>query len=124
MSRVVRLGIFIVGTLAILAAAIFLIGNKRLLFASTYRLQAGFKNVAGLNCGAEVRVGGIRKGIVKQIQMPHESDGEMTVLMDMENSTRDVVKKDSVAAIQTEGLLGNKYMEISFGSGDAPKVVD
>ena len=56
MSRAFRLGVFIFGTLTILAAGIFLIGNKRYLFASTYRLKAGFKNVAGLNNGAEVRV--------------------------------------------------------------------
>ncbi|MBI2818275.1 MAG: hypothetical protein HYX72_15185 [Acidobacteria bacterium] len=62
MSRAVRLGVFIFGTLTILVTGIFLIGNKRFLFTSTYRLQAGFKNVAGLNNGAEVRVGGIRKG--------------------------------------------------------------
>jgi phospholipid/cholesterol/gamma-HCH transport system substrate-binding protein len=124
MSKVFRLGVFIFGTLAILVAGIFLIGNKRFLFASTYRLKAGFKNVAGLNNGAEVRVGGIHKGTVKQIQLPHQPDGEMTVVMDLESSTRDVIKQDSIAAIQTEGLLGNKYVEISFGSGDAPKVAD
>ena len=124
MSRAFRLGVFIFGTLTVLAAGIFLIGNKRFLFDSTYRIKAGFKNVAGLNNGAQVRVGGIRKGTVKQIELPHQSNGEMTVVMDMESSTRDVVKKDSIAAIQTEGLLGNKYVEISFGSGDAPPVMD
>src|SRR5947208_5865262 len=61
MSRAVRLGIFIVFTLAILAAGIFLIGNRQFLFSSTYILKAPFKNVAGLNNGAEVRVGGINK---------------------------------------------------------------
>ncbi|MBE3144505.1 MAG: MCE family protein [Planctomycetes bacterium] len=122
MSRAFRLGVFIFGTLSILAAGIFLIGDKQFLFASTYRLKAGFKTVAGLNNGAEIRVGGIHKGIVRQIQLPTQPDGEMTVVMDMESSTRDVIKKDSIASIQTEGLLGNKYVEISFGSGNAPKV--
>lgn len=124
MSRAFRLGVFIFATLTILAAGIFLIGNQRLLFGPTYRLKASFKNVAGLDTGADVRVGGIRKGIVKQIELPHQSNGEMTVVMALETSTRDVIKQDSIAAIQTEGLLGNKYVEISFGSGDAPKVVD
>jgi phospholipid/cholesterol/gamma-HCH transport system substrate-binding protein len=124
MSRVFRLGVFIFGTLSILAVSIFLIGSKRLLFASTYWIQAGFKNVAGLSNGADVRVGGIRKGTVRLIELPHQSNGEMTVLMDLESSTRTVIKKDSIAAIQTEGLLGNKYVEISFGSREAPEVVD
>ena len=122
MSRAFRVGVFVVGTLAILGVGIFLIGNKQLLFSSTYELKSTFKNVAGLNNGAEVRVGGIHKGTVTQIQLPTRSDGEMTVHMKMESSTGKVIKKDSMASIQTEGLLGSKYVEISFGSDTAPQV--
>jgi phospholipid/cholesterol/gamma-HCH transport system substrate-binding protein len=124
MPRAVRLGIFIVFTLAVLAAGVFLIGNRQFLFSSTYVLKSGFKNVAGLNNGAEVRVGGIHKGTVKQIQLPAQPGGDMTVVMNMESSTRKVLRKDSIAAIQTEGLLGNKYVEVSFGSDKAPNVDD
>lgn len=124
MSRTFRLGVFIVGTLGILALGIFLIGDKQLLFASTYRLKATFKNVAGLNNGADVRVGGIHKGTVRMIQLPAQSTGDMTVMMELESSTRPVIKEDSVAAIQTEGLMGDKYVEISFGSDSAPSVQD
>jgi phospholipid/cholesterol/gamma-HCH transport system substrate-binding protein len=124
MSRTFRLGIFVFGTLVILALGIFLIGNQELLFASTYRLQASFPNVAGLDNGADVRVGGIHKGTVRMIQLPAKSSGKMTVMMQMEDSTRRVIKKDSVAAIETEGLMGDKYVEISFGSDDSPSVKD
>ena len=78
--------------------------------------------MSGLNNGAAVRVGGIHKGTVKQIQLPSGPTGGMTVVMEIEQSTRKVIKQDSVAAIQTEGLLGNKYVEISFGSAEAPAV--
>jgi phospholipid/cholesterol/gamma-HCH transport system substrate-binding protein len=122
--RAFRLGIFIVFTLAILAIGVFLIGSRQFLFSSTYILKASFKNVAGLSNGAEVRVGGINKGTVKQIQLPAQPDGKMTVVMGMEQSTRKVIRKDSVASIQTEGLLGNKYVEIAFGSDNAPYVDD
>jgi phospholipid/cholesterol/gamma-HCH transport system substrate-binding protein len=122
--RAFRLGIFIVFTLAVLAAGVFLIGSRQFLFSSTYILKASFKNVAGLNNGAEVRVGGIDKGTVQQIQLPTQPGGEMTVVMVMEQSTRKVIRKDSVASIQTEGLLGNKYVEVAFGSDNAPHVDD
>src|SRR3954468_12380300 len=69
MTRTFRLGIFIVATLLIFTAGVFWIGNKQFLFHSTYRLQAEFQNVAGLNGGAEVRVGGIHEGTVRQIQL-------------------------------------------------------
>src|SRR5580704_5362906 len=108
MSTAFRVGVFVVATLAILCTGIFLIGDQQLLFSSTYKLNATFKNVEGLNNGGEVRVGGIHKGTVRQIQLPTRSDGQMTVVMNIESSTRKVIKKDSVASIQTEGLMGSK----------------
>ncbi len=124
MSRAFRLGVFIVLTLLILATGIFLIGDKEFLFSSTYRLKADFQNVAGLNDGADVRVGGIHEGTVKRIDLPSRPDGKVTVVMKLRNSTRNIIRKDSVASIKTEGLLGNKYIEISFGSDKAEGVWD
>lgn len=124
MGRNIRLGVFIVATLVVLAVGVFLIGKKQFLFSSTYSLKATFDNVAGLRDGAEVRVGGIHKGMVTGIQLPTTPDGKVTVVMELENSTRDIIKKDSVTSIQTEGLLGDKYMAVSFGSRDAPPVDD
>ncbi len=118
------MGLFIVGTLLILAAGVFLIGSRDSLFRSTYRLKAQFQNVSGLIDGADVRVGGIHKGTVRAIQLPHRADQKLTVLMDLENATHEVIRKDSVASIKSEGLLGDKYVEISFGSTDVDKVKD
>ncbi len=122
MSRAFRLGIFIVATLLIFAAGVFWIGKKQFLFHSTYRLQAEFQNVAGLNGGAEVRVGGIHEGTVRLIQLPMRPNEKVRVLMDMAGPTRNVIKNDSVATIRSEGLVGDKFVEISFGSEQAPKV--
>ena len=122
MSRAFRLGIFIVTSLVILAAGVFLIGDKRLLFRRTYRLEAEFQNVAGLNNGADVRVGGIHLGTVKHISLPASPSGKLTIVMDMANSTKNIIRQDSVATIKTEGLLGNKYVEVSFGSEKAREI--
>jgi phospholipid/cholesterol/gamma-HCH transport system substrate-binding protein len=113
-----------VGTLLILAAGVFLIGKKELLFSSTYGLRAEFRNVAGLNNAAEVRVGGIHEGTVKRIDLPRRPDGNVTVIMDLEKATRDIIKKDSVASIKSEGLIGDKYVEISFGSNEGQRIKD
>ncbi len=122
MSRAFWLGVFIVISLLILTAGIFLIGNKQFLFSSSYRLQADFQNVGGLDNGAEVRVGGIHEGTVNQINLPGRPDGKVSVVMKMHDSTRGILRKDSIASIKTEGLLGTKYVEISFGSNGAAKV--
>src|SRR6202171_2886937 len=124
MSRAARLGAFIIATLPILAAGIFLIGSKQYLFSSTYRLKAQFATVVGLDPGAEVRIGGVHGGTVRGIELPRNPAGKITVLMDLQRSTHDIIKQDSVAAIETEGLLGNEYVSISFGSAQALNVKD
>jgi phospholipid/cholesterol/gamma-HCH transport system substrate-binding protein len=124
MSRVARLGAFIFGTLAILAAGVFIIGSKEYLFHSTYQLKAQFDNVAGLAAGADVQVGGVHSGTVHSIALPHKPGEQVTVLMDLDKSTREIIKHDSVASIETTGVLGNQYVAISFGSAGQPEVKD
>jgi phospholipid/cholesterol/gamma-HCH transport system substrate-binding protein len=124
MTQAFRLGLFIVAALAIFAAAVFLIGDKHLIFRHTYTLKSEFNNVAGLANGAEARVGGIREGTVRRIVLPNRPDGKVTVEMDLGQATRNVIKQDSVAAIRTEGLVGDQYVEITFGSTQAPAVKD
>jgi phospholipid/cholesterol/gamma-HCH transport system substrate-binding protein len=116
MNSTFRLGAFILAALAILVATIFLVGKQESRFGSNYRVQSNFETVAGLNEGAQVRVGGIHKGTVRSILLPKTPDGLITVSMDLSKDTQAIVRKDSLASIQAEGLLGDKYVEISFGS--------
>jgi len=122
MSQSMRLGAFILVTLAILGVFVFLVGSMESRFESNYQLKAQFQNVKGLNEGADVRVGGIRKGTVRRIELPGQPDGRVTVIMDLAKTTQSIVKHDSVAAIKTEGLLGDKYVEVSFGSAEAARI--
>ena len=124
MSRAARLGGFIVLTLAILAAGVFIIGSKHYLFSSTYQLRAQFDNVAGLASGADVQVGGVHSGTVLRIELPHVPTGKVTVVMELTDATHEIVKQDSVASIETEGVLGNQYLAVSFGSKGVPDVRD
>jgi phospholipid/cholesterol/gamma-HCH transport system substrate-binding protein len=124
MSRAARLGVFIVATLAILVVGIFVIGSKQYLFSSTYQVKAQFDNVAGLDAGGDVRIGGVHSGTVHSILLPHKPGERVTVVMDLSRSTHEIVKQDSVATIETEGMLGNQYLAISFGSAGSPDVRD
>src|SRR5580700_9512875 len=116
MSRTARLGAFVIVTLAILAAGVFIVGSKQYLFTPTYRLKAQFATVVGLDSGAEVRIGGVHTGTVREIDLPTKPTDKITVLMDLQRSTQGIVMKDSLATIETEGLLGNEYIAITFGS--------
>jgi phospholipid/cholesterol/gamma-HCH transport system substrate-binding protein len=124
MSRTARLGAFILGTLIILATGIFIIGSKKYLFRSTYELKAQFDNVAGLEAGADVMVGGLHSGTVQSIHLPDKPGEQMTVVMQLDQGTRKILRQDSQASIQTEGLLGNQYVAVSFGSADKAELKD
>jgi phospholipid/cholesterol/gamma-HCH transport system substrate-binding protein len=124
MSRAARLGAFIVATLAILVAGTFIIGGKQYLFSSTYQLKAQFDNVEGLDAGADVRLGGVHSGTVRAIRLPTKPGERVTVVMDLGKSTREILKQDSMVTIETEGLLGNQYLAISFGSATSANVLD
>jgi len=124
MTRAARLGAFIVATLAILVVGAFIIGSKQYLFSSTYQLKAQFDNVVGLDAGGDVRVGGVHSGTVRNIVLPHKAGEKVTVIMDLGTSTHEIIKQDSVATIETEGLLGNQFLAISFGSAGSGDVRD
>src|SRR5271166_2769369 len=124
MSRAARLGAFIVATLAILVLGVFIIGGKQHLFSSTYQLKAQFDNVVGLDAGGDVRVGGVHSGTVRDIVLPHRPGEKVTVIMDVGKSTHEIIKQDSVATIETEGLLGDQFLAISFGSAGSGDVRD
>jgi phospholipid/cholesterol/gamma-HCH transport system substrate-binding protein len=122
MSRAARLGAFIIATLGILVLGTVIIGNHQYLFSSTYQLKSQFATVAGLSAGADVQVGGVHSGTVRSIDLPHNPGGKVTVIVDLSKSTHEIIKQDSVASIETEGLLGNQYLAISFGSAGSPNV--
>ena len=124
MSRAARLGAFIIAALTILASGIFIIGGKQYLFSSTYRLNTKFGSVVGLDSGADVRVGGVHSGSVRSVELPSKPTDKITVWMDLDRSTHNIIKQDSVATIETEGLLGNEYIAISFGSANGTNVAD
>jgi len=124
MSRAARLGAFFIAALTILASGIFIIGGRQYLFSPTYRLSTKFGSVVGLDSGADVRVGGVHSGSVRNVELPSKPTDKITVWMDLNSSSQNIIKQDSVATIETEGLLGNEYIAISFGSTDGKNVAD
>jgi len=122
MSQSFRLGLFLLASLAIIIVCVFLVGSQQSKFGAHYQLRSDFDNVSGLGEDADVRVGGIRMGSVRSILLPKRSDGKVVVLMDLSKETQTILKQDSIASIQSAGLLGDKYVEISFGSMDAARL--
>ena len=110
-----KLGIFISLGIAVFILAIYFIGEKQQLFRSTFRLSGVFKDVAGLQAGNNVRLSGINVGTIDDVSIISDTSVRVVILVD--ESTRKFIKKDAVASIGSEGLMGNKVLIINPGTG-------
>ena len=108
-----NLGLFVVITTIILVFALYFIGKKQNLFGNTFRISAVFNNVNGLILGNNVRYSGINIGTVKNIVMINDS----TICVDMviEDKMLQHMKKNAVAAVGSDGLVGSMVINIVPG---------
>jgi phospholipid/cholesterol/gamma-HCH transport system substrate-binding protein len=113
-SSRIRLGLFIVVAMALFVGAVFYIGKKRNLFTETFNLHGIFRNVSGLQVGNNVRFAGITVGTVSNVIIL--SDTSVEVDMVIENETKKFIKKDSYASIGSEGLMGDRVVNITQGT--------
>ncbi len=118
--RNMRLGAFIIIGTALLVTALYLIGNKQNLFGSTVRISAQFHNVNGLMRGNNVRFGGIDVGTVESVEII--SDTSVNVVMVIEKNIQQFIKKNAIASVGTDGLMGNKLVNINSSVEDSPTV--
>lgn len=119
-SQKIKTGLFVVITIVLLVAGIFLIGSKQNLFSSTFDVYGTFRNTGGLQAGNAIRFGGVNVGTVKAIRI--ENDTTVHVDMVIQSSKREFIKKDAVATIGSDGLMGDKLLEIQPGSPTAQPI--
>jgi len=112
-------GAFLIGGVLLFGAGLFLIGDRRMLFSRTVDIYSEFANIAGLENGAKVRVGGMDGGEVDSIQVPAKPSARFRVKMRIREDLHALIRNDSVATIQTDGLVGNKFVQIEAGTDQA-----
>jgi phospholipid/cholesterol/gamma-HCH transport system substrate-binding protein len=111
----IRLGIFVSLGIVLFILGVYFIGERQQLFRSTFRLSCVFKDVAGLQSGGNVRFSGITVGTVDNISIVSDTTVKVEILID--EGTRKFIKKDAVASIGSEGLMGNKILILNPGTG-------
>jgi phospholipid/cholesterol/gamma-HCH transport system substrate-binding protein len=117
-----KLGIFVAIGLALFIFAVYTIGKNQRLFGTGFRLRTVFHDVSGLQVGNNVRFSGINIGVVREINII--SDSLVSVEMLIDGQVKGFIKKDSKAVIGSEGLMGNKLINILPGSPMAESVKD
>lgn len=116
-SRNIRLGILMIAGVLFFITGLYLIGDKQNLFGSTIQVKANFSNVNGLNRGNNVRYAGIDVGTVNNVQIMNDS--MVLVEMTIESEATSFIRTNAIASIGTDGLMGNKLVNINSVPGDA-----
>ena len=116
----IRIGVFILAGLGVFLAIIYLLGAQARYFERKYNLVAEFTEVGGLIEGATVRLAGVQIGRVTDVTLPPQPGGKVTVRLTIAQRFADRIRRDSEARIVTQGLLGDKLVEISIGSATSP----
>jgi phospholipid/cholesterol/gamma-HCH transport system substrate-binding protein len=109
-------GIVVAAGVAAFTFLLFNLGGGSGLFSRQYTLYTRFRQVKGLHGGSEVSLAGLRIGNVRAIDIAKDDPSSFVVTMGIYWEFRDRVRRDTVARLQTQGLLGDKYIELSLGS--------
>ncbi|MGZ3873326.1 MAG: MlaD family protein [Mucilaginibacter sp.] len=116
----IKLGIFVISGLAVLILAFYLVGKNHNLFGNNIKLKARFSNLAGLQKGDNVLYAGIQAGTVSDMVFSNDSTIEVSMLIDSKVST--YIRRNALASIGTEGLMGNKVINITPRAGKSDNI--
>lgn len=115
----IKVGIFISAGLILVMSAILMLGGTDSLFTRKTRYFAKFATVEGLISGAKVILGGVPIGTVEEISFDN-ADRKIIVTLSVSRASGDWIRKDSTVEIATQGVLGDKYMNVNVGTEEAP----
>jgi phospholipid/cholesterol/gamma-HCH transport system substrate-binding protein len=119
--RMAGVGAFVLAGLALFTIGLFMIGDRQMAFAKKVTIYTEFKKITGLAPGSIVRVSGAKAGAIRQILTPSAPSGKFRVEIEITEALHPLVRTDSLAAIETEGLVGGSYLGIGTGSDAMPE---
>ncbi|MGA8273535.1 MAG: MlaD family protein [Candidatus Sulfotelmatobacter sp.] len=115
----VSIGIFIVSGFALFSLVLFTIGNRHKAFSPHVDLYTEFANITGLTKGADVQVAGFDAGEIADIQVPNSPSGRFRLKLRIDQRLNLLVRTDSLVTIDSEGIVGDKFVQIHGGSANA-----
>ena len=114
-TRTLWLGLFVTTGVVLFTVALYMIGSNQSIFGKTTRVLVLFNNVSGLQQGNNVRFAGTDVGTVNDIEII--SDTAVCVVLRIDDKYAAFIKKHAIASIGTDGLMGNKLVNILNAMG-------
>ena len=103
-----------------IAVGIILVGSEQQLWSGRTKYKVHFTRTNGLAVGAPVTLNGVSVGSVDKMSFPEDPEADyIDVRLTIVSHVAPRIKLDTVGQIQTFGLLGDKYIELSGGSSDS-----
>lgn len=115
-----KLGIFVLLGLTLFTIGIYFIGERQNRFGKSVLISVEFSNTNGLQKGNNVRYSGINVGTVEEILMLNDSTIKVDLVIEEKMISH--IKKDAIATIGTDGLVGNMLVNIIPGKGKGASV--
>lgn len=109
----VKLGIFVLVGLVLLVVGLYMVSKNSSIFGKNYTLRVHFDNVGGILVGNNIRYSGIQAGTIRKINLLNDTVIEVT--MQIEDKMKSYIHNQDIVAIGTDGLVGNKVLNITPG---------
>lgn len=119
-KRSIIVGLFTFIGIAFFVAAILVLGGQQKRFTKTIMLKAIFDDAGGLKAGNNVFFSGVKIGTIKKISLVEDSHVEID--FNIEEKSKEFIRKNSEVTISSEGFIGNKIIVIQGGSSDVAVV--
>jgi len=120
MNRNLTVGVFALLGLALFTTGLFLIGNRHEAFQKHLTLYTEFADLSGLAKGSKVQVGGMDAGRVEEIAIPSAPTSKFRVRFRVNENFHGLIRRDSIASIASEGVVGDTFLSIQPGSSASP----
>ena len=118
----IRLGLFVVVASVLFIVGVYLIGANKNLFGDNFTISTILTNAGGLQAGNNVRYAGINVGTVEEITII--TDSSLRVDLKLVNRVKPFIRKNAVATVSVDGIVGSALVNIIPGSGQAPEIVE
>ena len=116
----VKLGVFVLSGLSLVIFMLYILGKNNNIFSKRFELKAHFRDVNGLLAGNNVLFSGIDVGSVSAIEMLNDTVIEVRMKLDKE--MKNFIRINAIASLGTDGLIGNRIVDISTVGGNMPFV--
>lgn len=114
-------GILVAVAIVLFGTGLFLIGNEHKAFRRHTEFFTEFANVDGIAKGAKVRVNGMDGGQVAEVIIPTSPRDKFRLKITTEDRLRGLIRENSVVSVESDGLVGDKFLLIGGGSEGSPE---